>query len=189
MNKSMKQIVDELGVDKQQVYRYIMRNNLKEVVQNGQLKLYDEAVQIKIMSHFLCKPTTSKTTSEPLQDTTSDAVHLSTSKPIHKVNQNFENEAVKNPEFSENILKSATSKSTSEPNQAVLIEALQKQIESLENDKVWLLEQCRIKDKQISAWTQAAAEFNKKSEPKLIEEKIVEKREKRGFWARLFGRD
>lgn len=67
MNKSMKQIADELGVDKQQVYRFINKNNIVEVVIDGQTKLYDETAQKAINEHFSEKQANSKSSSETHQ--------------------------------------------------------------------------------------------------------------------------
>lgn len=67
MNKSMKQIADELGIDKQKVYRFINNNHIKETVQEGQTKLYDETVQSRISAHFSQTDTTSKSSSQAFQ--------------------------------------------------------------------------------------------------------------------------
>lgn len=67
MNKSMKQISEELGVDKQQVYRFINKENIKEVHQSGQTKLYDETAQKHIALHFKEKTVSSKYNSETAQ--------------------------------------------------------------------------------------------------------------------------
>lgn len=64
MNKSMKQIADELGIDKQKVYRFINSNHIKEVVQEGQTKLYDETAQSRISEHFKKFETVSKSSSQ-----------------------------------------------------------------------------------------------------------------------------
>lgn len=64
MNKSMKQIADELNIDKQKVYRFINSNNISEVAQEGQTKLYDETAQIRISEHFKQSETVSKSSSQ-----------------------------------------------------------------------------------------------------------------------------
>ena len=54
--KTVKQIADELGVDKQKVYRYIKNNQIKECInealheahQKNSVKYYDEAAEILI---------------------------------------------------------------------------------------------------------------------------------------------
>ena len=52
MSKTIKQIADDLGVDKQKVYRFIQKNHIKEVHheahQKNGVKYYDEAAQMLI---------------------------------------------------------------------------------------------------------------------------------------------
>ena len=74
MNKSLKEIADELGIDKQKVYRYIKTNHINEALQDGQVKRYDEAVQEQIKSHFLQNTATSRSTSKPHHEAVNDAV-------------------------------------------------------------------------------------------------------------------
>lgn len=64
MNKSMKQIADELGIDKQKVYRFINNNSIKEVAQEGQTRLYDETAQSRISERFKQSETVSKSSSQ-----------------------------------------------------------------------------------------------------------------------------
>lgn len=52
MNKSLKQIADELGINKQQVYRFCQKNHINEAHQIKGVKQYDEATQSIIKSHF-----------------------------------------------------------------------------------------------------------------------------------------
>lgn len=55
MNKSLKQIADELGIDKQKVYRFVKKANIKEALESTTTKLYDETAQNTIKKHFLEK--------------------------------------------------------------------------------------------------------------------------------------
>lgn len=64
MNKSMKQIADGLGVDKQQVYRFITKEKINEVGQDGKTRLYDETAQTRISTYFKAKSEKSKINSE-----------------------------------------------------------------------------------------------------------------------------
>lgn len=48
MAKTIKQIADELGIDKQRVYRYIKKNHINEAHQNGSVMYYDEAAEMLI---------------------------------------------------------------------------------------------------------------------------------------------
>ena len=147
MNKSMKQIADELNIDKQKVYRFINSNHIKEAVQEGQTKLYDETAQSRISEHFKQSETVSKSSSQAFQ--------------------------------------------------TVLIDTLKKQIESLENDKIVLLNQLEVKDKQIDDLTETiksqaqsinAREHNELAgtlESKMIDDGITKKK---GFWSKVFGK-
>ncbi len=75
MNKSLKEIADELGIDKQKVYRYIKSNHINEALQDGQVKRYDEAVQEQIKGHFSKNVTTSRSTSKPHHEAHHEAVN------------------------------------------------------------------------------------------------------------------
>ena len=50
--KTIKQIADELGIDKQKVYRFIVKNHITASSEVKQSKLYDEAVERLVKSHF-----------------------------------------------------------------------------------------------------------------------------------------
>ena len=54
--KTIKQIADELQLDKQKVYRYIKRNHITEAHQDGQVKWYDEAAENRIKSARMMLP-------------------------------------------------------------------------------------------------------------------------------------
>lgn len=55
--KTIKEIADELGVDKQRVYRYIKKNRISEVrhdvLQKNGVKQYDEAAEMLIKQGFV----------------------------------------------------------------------------------------------------------------------------------------
>ncbi|MBQ9753060.1 MAG: hypothetical protein IJV81_09600 [Paludibacteraceae bacterium] len=50
--KTIKQIADELGIDKQKVYRFIVKNNITASSEVKQSKLYDDVAERLIKSHF-----------------------------------------------------------------------------------------------------------------------------------------
>lgn len=52
LGKTIKQIADELGVDKQRVYRYIKKNHISEAHHERDTKYYDEAAETLISQHF-----------------------------------------------------------------------------------------------------------------------------------------
>lgn len=68
--KTIKQIADGLGLDKQKVYRYIRKNCISEAHQEAGVMYYDDAAETLIQKHFL-KNTAS---SEAHQTTSNDAV-------------------------------------------------------------------------------------------------------------------
>lgn len=51
--KTTKQIADELGATKQQIYRYIKRNHIKEAYQENGVLMYDDATITLIKQGFL----------------------------------------------------------------------------------------------------------------------------------------
>lgn len=69
MEKSIKEIADDLGISKQKVYRWIQANHITASHQDGQTKRYDDAAQDLIKRHF------------------------SESKPHHEAHRNYINEA------------------------------------------------------------------------------------------------
>ena len=82
MNKTIKEIADELQIDKQKVYRYIKANHINEVLreahQKNNVKYYDEAAQTQIRKAFETKSTskrsTSKSTSKVHHETLNEAL-------------------------------------------------------------------------------------------------------------------
>lgn len=70
MAKTIKQIADEIGLDKQKVYRFIKKNHINKAHQKSGVMYYDEAVESLIKSHF-SKITASN---EAHQTTSNDAV-------------------------------------------------------------------------------------------------------------------
>ena len=52
MAKTIKQMADALGVDKQRVYRYIKKSCIKEAHQKNGVMYYDEAVEKRIKQAF-----------------------------------------------------------------------------------------------------------------------------------------
>lgn len=52
MAKTMKQIADEIGIDKQRVYRYIKKNHINEAHQKNGVMYYNEAAERLIKQEF-----------------------------------------------------------------------------------------------------------------------------------------
>jgi len=77
-NKTLKQLADELGVDKQKLYRFVKKNCIsevhKEVLQSTSPKLYDEAAQELIKQAFEKKELHQEVHHEAHQNYINDAV-------------------------------------------------------------------------------------------------------------------
>lgn len=74
MEKALKQIAEELKIDKQAVYRFVVKNHINETHQKAKVKYYDDAAQLLIAQGF-SKKTTSKNASKITSKiTSSDAV-------------------------------------------------------------------------------------------------------------------
>ena len=74
MYKSQKQLADELGVSKQKVYRYCIKNCINEAHQTNGVKQYDEAAQALIISHFTENEPHQRSASEAHQNRFNEAV-------------------------------------------------------------------------------------------------------------------
>ena len=80
--KTVKQIADELGISKQKVYRFIVRNHITASSEVKQSKLYDEAAEKLIKQGFLEDQPYQKShheahknhINEPVRDVVSEAV-------------------------------------------------------------------------------------------------------------------
>lgn len=72
--KTIKQIADELGVSKQKVYRFIVKNCITASSEVKQSKLYDEAAERLIKSHFNRFTTSCERSGEPHQKSGNDVL-------------------------------------------------------------------------------------------------------------------
>lgn len=72
MSKTIKQIADELGVSKQQVYRFIKKHNITEAYQENGTMYYDDASEYLIREGFP-KTSESKEAHQTRIESTSDA--------------------------------------------------------------------------------------------------------------------
>lgn len=125
MAKTIKQIADEIGLDKQKVYRFIKKNHINEAHQKNGVMYYDEAVESLIKSHF-SKITTSN---EVHQTTSNDAVI----DVLMKQSEILKNELeIKNKQIDE-LNKRL------EENQRLLDQ--QQQLQAIAENKIKLLEQ------------------------------------------------
>ena len=72
--KTIKQIADELGLDKQKVYRYVRKNHISDAHQKGNVMYCDDVVETLIIQHFVNNKLHQKSHHEVHQTTSSDAV-------------------------------------------------------------------------------------------------------------------
>ena len=72
--KTIKQIADDIGVPKQQIYRYVKRNHISEAHQQSGVMHYDEAAETLIKKGFSKKTTASNETVEAHHDAVVEAV-------------------------------------------------------------------------------------------------------------------
>lgn len=84
MAKTIKQIADNLGLDKQKVYRYIKKNHINELHQNGQVMWFDDAVEIRIKKAFSNETTSNELHHEAVQTASFDTVLLEQIKLLSK---------------------------------------------------------------------------------------------------------
>ena len=92
--KTIKQIADELGVSKQKVYRFIVRNHITASSEVKQSKLYDEATEMLIKQGILEDEPYQKSHHEAHQnhinDTGSDAVRELLRKELEQKNEQLQ---------------------------------------------------------------------------------------------------
>lgn len=78
MSKTIKQIADELGVEKQKVYRFIQKNHIKEVHhethQKNGVKYYDDVAQMLIKQGLSDKVTSNEVHQNYIENTSNEAV-------------------------------------------------------------------------------------------------------------------
>lgn len=125
MAKTIKQIADEIGLDKQKVYRFIKKNHIDEAHQKSGVMYYDEAVESLIKSHF-----SKITTSNEAHQTASNEVVIDV---LMKQSEILKNELeIKNKQIDE-LNKRL------EENQKLLNQ--QQQLHAIAENKIKLLEQ------------------------------------------------
>lgn len=72
--KTIKQIADGLGLDKQKVYRYIRKNHINEAHQDAGVMYYDEVAETLIQRHFSGNSASSEAHQTASNDAVIDAV-------------------------------------------------------------------------------------------------------------------
>lgn len=76
MYKTIKQIADDIGIDKQRVYRYIKRNHISEAHQRNGVMYYDDVVQNTIIRAFADDTTSSDVHQNHITDAVNDTVDM-----------------------------------------------------------------------------------------------------------------
>ena len=71
--KTIKQIADKIGVDKQKVYRYIRKNHINEAHQKSGVMHFNDAVVMQIVRHFISSEAGYKGDEAVYQTTSSSA--------------------------------------------------------------------------------------------------------------------
>ena len=103
MNKTIKQIADELQIDKQKVYRYIKSHHISEAHheahQKGKTKYYDEVAQEQIKKAFAIKNESKRSTSK----STSKVHHEAVNEALNETIKLLQNELVMKNQQIENL--------------------------------------------------------------------------------------
>lgn len=74
MEKTLKEIADELKIDKQRVYRFVKKNHIKETYQKQSVMYYDETAQELIKSALTEKDHINDAHQNHINDTVNDAL-------------------------------------------------------------------------------------------------------------------
>jgi len=72
--KTIKQMADDIGIDKQRVYRYIKKHHINEAHHDVGVMYFDEAVEVVIKSAFIKNTVSSEAHHEAHQTTSNDTV-------------------------------------------------------------------------------------------------------------------
>lgn len=90
MSKTIKQIADEIGIDKQKAYRYIKKNHIKETHQKSGVMYYDEATEKLIIQAFSKDAVSSETHQKHINDTVNDMLISMLQKELEIKNKQIE---------------------------------------------------------------------------------------------------
>lgn len=90
MSKTIKQIADELEIDKQKVYRYIKKNNIIEAHQKNGVMYYDEAAETLIKRAFTVDTASSESHQNHINDTVNDVLISMLQKELEIKNKQIE---------------------------------------------------------------------------------------------------
>jgi hypothetical protein len=127
--KTIKQIANALGIDKQRVYRYIKRNHISEVHQEAGVMYYDEAAESLMLQHFSDVKGQNDAQHEAHQITSSDTV-LDTVISLLQKELDIKNEQIRelNLRLSETTAALAASQHSAQAAQALHAGTMQQQL-------------------------------------------------------------
>ena len=74
MPKTIKQIADELGLNKQKIYRYIKNNHINEAHQKNGMMYYDDVAEIIIKQAFLKNSVSDESHQNHINEAVNDVV-------------------------------------------------------------------------------------------------------------------
>jgi predicted transcriptional regulator len=132
--KTIKQIADELGVSKQKVYRFIVRNHITASSEVKQSKLYDEATEMLIKQGILEDEPYQKSHHEAHQNRINEAVFDAVIEMLQKELE-IKNEQIKelNERLSECSAALLAAQQTTQAAQVLHAGTIQKEIASGES--------------------------------------------------------
>jgi len=87
MKKTIKEIADDLDIDKQKVYRFIKSNHINEVHRDASTFYYDEAAEKLIKEHFVGKNVSHDASRFTSVDTVNDEVEFLRNELKHRTAQ------------------------------------------------------------------------------------------------------
>lgn len=146
MAKSIKEIADDLGVDKQKVYRYIKQNHINEVhhdvLQKKEVKQYDEAAETLIKQGLKNEITSSDVLHELHQNHINDVVS-DVLLDLLKKELEIKNEQIKelNERLSECSAALVSAQQTAQTAQALHAGTIQKQLSDVGVDQSGAIEE------------------------------------------------
>lgn len=158
--KTLKQIADEIGIDKQKVYRFVVKNGITASSEAKQSKLYDEVAERLIKRHFNHITTSSERSGEAHQKSGQEQLLEQLIKELEIKNEQIreKDRQIENLQIS---LKSTTEALASAQESVKVAQLLQANTEQ----KLRLLEQ---------------------KEEEVEEEQNQQPEEKQNFWSRLW---
>jgi hypothetical protein len=140
MSKTIKQIADEIGIDKQKAYRYIKKNHIKESHQKSGVMYYDEATEKLIVQAFSKYTVSSEAHQNHINDTVNDML-------ISMLQKELE---IKNKQIEELNLRLAEAHKMAE--QAQQLHGADKALELKEAQEPKLLEEQKPKKRGLFFW-------------------------------------